>query len=149
MAEQLEQLTDRAASALPEVTTHDPGALRILQLLKESPPLTAALTALTAAVLNPSPSDDSKALAAISELTEQTRKLSTEIGSVHCETKSGRSGQRLALVSLRLGEQACGYFHAGLAASDSAKIKAELAEAASYAQAAQSNGTHAIKLLSK
>lgn len=147
------RLGDQAApvgsNASLKITTHDPGALRILQLLKDSPALTDTMTALTAAVLNSSRSNDTKALAALESLIDQTRKVSVQIGHVHCETQNGRSGQQLAIVSLRLGEQACDYLQAGLATSDPEKLKADLAQAATYARASESNGSRAIKLLSQ
>jgi hypothetical protein len=148
-----DRLGDQAAppgsNAPPKITTHDPGALRILKLLEDSPALTDAMTALTAAVPNSSQINHTKVLGALQNLIDQTRKVSTQIGLVHCETQNGRSGQQLAIISLRLGEQACGYLHAGLATTDPEKIKTDLAQAVTYAQASQNDGTHAIKRLSQ
>lgn len=136
-----------ATGALPKVTTHDPGALQVLSLLK-SPELKAATTALATALLHSS-LDRPKVLQALQNLLTQTRTIGGQIGSVHCSTRNGRAGQQLAIHSLRQAEQAGGYLHSGLVAADPAKIKADLTLAETVAKTSESAGLHAIELLSK
>ena len=131
------------------MAVHDPGARQVLSLLTKSPEFNAATSAFATALLNPNQIDRPKVLKALQNLLTQTRKISGEIGSVHCSTRNGRAGQQLAIHSLRQAEQAGGYLHSGLVATDPAKLKANLTLAGAVAKASESAGLHAIKLLSK